>query len=103
METESLEFIKFGFFSILVFGVTFLAFKSKKQSDAKKEDDKHPSPLKIVKLYNAEGKLLQTYEGVYIKRWEARIYNLYTKKDGKHIIKLDIGANMLLTSENLKD
>jgi len=61
------------------------------------------TPLKTVKLYTSDGKLLQTYEGVYIKRWEARIYNLYTKKDGKHIIKLDIGGNMLLTSENVQD
>ena len=102
MEIESLEFMKFGVFSILVFGATFLAFKSKKQANAKKEYDS-TAPLKIVKLYTSEGKLLRTYEGVYIKRWEARIYNLYSKKDGEHIIKLDISNNMLLTSENIQD
>ena len=102
MEIQSLEFMKFGVFSLLVFGIAFLAFKSKKQADAKKEDDSR-KPLKIVKLYTSKGKLLQTYEGVYIKRWEARIYSLYSEKGGKHIIKLDIGGNMLLTSENMQD
>jgi len=33
MEIQSLEFMKFGVFSLLVFGIVFLAFKSKKQAD----------------------------------------------------------------------
>lgn len=59
------------------------------------------TPLKTVKLYCENGKLLQTYKSVYLSHSDTNIYNLYTKKGGKHILMLKIGANMLLTAEEI--
>lgn len=65
------------------------------------QETKNDKPLKVVKLYNDSGTLLKSYEGVYLSHWDKKIYHLYTEKDGKLIVRLDIGANMLLTSENV--
>ena len=65
------------------------------------QKSKKSEPLKVVKLYTDNGTLLKSYEGVYLSHWDKRIYHLYTEEDGKFIVRLDIGANMLLTSENV--
>lgn len=71
------------------------------ESKSKDIDPKKKKPLKVVKLYNEDGTLLQNYEGVYLSHFDTNIYHLYTEEGGRLIIRLDIGANMLLTSENV--
>jgi len=65
------------------------------------QESKKSEPLKVVKLYTDSGTLLKSYEGVYLSHWDKKIYHLYTEEDRKLIVRLDIGANMLLTSENV--
>lgn len=101
MSIENLDFSVIIAFTILVFGINYFVYRSKKNADMEKEEK--TAPLKIVKLYSGDGVLIKSFDGVYIKRWDTKIYNLYTKKGGEHIIKLEIGENMLLTSENVKE
>ena len=68
---------------------------------AKTKTNQKEQPLKLVKLYSQSGDVLQTYENVYLSHWDTNIYHLYTHEDGEFIIRLDIGANMLLTSQNI--
>ncbi len=100
MSLENLDVPVIIAFTILVFGINYFIYRSKKNAEMKEED--RTAPLKNIKLYSGEGVLIKSFDGVYIKRWDTKIYNLYTKKGGEHIIKLEIGENMLLTSENIK-
>jgi len=100
MQTQNTDILVILMFMIFVLGITYLVYKGKKKTDIKKIDKM--GTLKNIKLYSGEGVLIKSYDGVYIERWDTKIYNLYAKKGGEHIIKLEIGENMLLTSENVK-
>lgn len=71
-----------------------------KDTDPSTDSDIKIPPLKIVKIYNDNGTLIKTFENVYIEHWDKNIYNLYKEKGGKRIMRLVIGANMLMTSED---
>ena len=100
MATENSDILVIIIFIILVLGITYLVYKGKKDTDTKEIEKK--GVLKNVKLYSGDGVLIKSFDRIYIERWDTKIYNLYTKKGGEHIIKLEIGENMLLTSENVK-
>ena len=57
-------------------------------------------PLQDVKIFTEEGKLIESYDGVYLSHWDRNIYNIYTKEGGNLIIRVDKGANMMLTSQD---
>ena len=59
-----------------------------------------PKPLQDVKIYSEEGKLIESYNSVYLSHWDKNIYNIYTKEGGDFIIRVDKGANMMLTSQD---
>jgi len=108
MDTEKIATLAIGILMIAVV-ITYLInlYKKvlKKEEDALNniENKETQKPLKIVNLYNENGELLFTYRDVYLQHWDANIYNIYNSKNDKHIIRLDIGANMLLTSQSIEN
>lgn len=58
-------------------------------------------PLQDVKIYTEEGKLIESYDGVYLSHWDKNIYHLYTKEGGDLIIRIDKAANMMLTAQDV--
>jgi len=94
-----------GIFFIVVIGfifsVFFTIYKHEKNLSSSMKKNETPAPLKTVKLFTEDGTLLETYTGVCLEHWGKNIYNIYTKNGGEFIIRIDKGANMLLTSENI--
>jgi len=74
--------------------------KNSKAEEERRELAEQKKPLKDVELYSEDGILLKSFKNVYVSHWDNNIYHLYTKKDGKLIVRLHKGANMLLSIIN---
>jgi len=55
-----------------------------------------PKPKKSVKLFGAEGTLLQEYNDVYVEYEDTNIYLLSREYEGRCFLRIEKGANMLL-------
>jgi len=58
-----------------------------------------PKPKKSVKLFSAEGTLLQEYNDVYVEYEDTNIYLLSNEYEGRCFLRIEKGANMLLIVE----
>jgi len=58
-----------------------------------------PKPKKSVKLFSAEGTLLQEYSDVYVEYEDTNIYLLSREYEGRCFLRIEKGSNMLLIVE----
>ena len=63
------------------------------------ENDNIPKPKKSVKLFNAEGILLQEYNDIYVEYEDTNIYLLSREYEGRYFLRIEKGSNMLLIVE----
>ena len=58
-----------------------------------------PKPKKSVKLFSADGTLLQEYNEVYIEYENTNVYMLSHEYEGRCFLRIEKGSNMLLIVE----
>lgn len=61
----------------------------------KNSKEEEPSPRQNIKLYTENGTLIESFDGVYMVRWDTNIYFIYEEEGGRVIQRIDKGANML--------
>jgi len=86
--------------SVVVYGLRKIVsdFKNTTTGEDSMSNDTKPQK-KNVKLYSADGTLLQEYNGVYIEYEDTNVYILSRKYEGRCFLRIEKGANMLLMVE----
>ena len=88
-------------FEILLKKFKVLLMDESVEDADKKVIDEQVKPLKDVKLFTEDGTLIESYNGVYLSHRDKNIYHIYTKEDGDLIVRIDKGANMMLTAQDV--
>ncbi|MFK5937982.1 MAG: hypothetical protein QM497_06235 [Sulfurimonas sp.] len=86
--------------SVVVYGLrkTVSDFKNTTVGEERMSNDIQQQK-KNVKLYSADGALLQEYNGVYIEYEDTNVYTLSHEYEGRCFLRIEKGANMLLMVE----
>jgi len=86
--------------SVVVYGLQKIVsnFKNTTVGEGRMSSDAQQQK-KNVKLYSADGTLLQEYNGVYVEYEDTNVYTLSHEYEGRCFLRIEKGANMLLMVE----
>ena len=87
--------------SVVVYGLRKTVSDFKKIRTGEQMDDNNdiPKPKKSLKLFSADGTLLQEYNDIYVEYEDTNIYLLSREYEGRCFLRIEKGANMLLIVE----
>jgi len=86
--------------SVVVYGIRKIVSDFKNTTTGEEiMSNNTPKPKKSVKLFSAEGILLQEYNNVYVEYEDTNIYLLSNEYEGRCFLRIEKGANMLLIVE----
>jgi len=85
--------------SVVIYGLRKIVSDFKNITTGEESMSSDIPQKKNVKLYSADGTLLQEYNGVYIEYEDTNVYILSHEYEGRCFLRIEKGANMLLMVE----